>query len=301
MDLEDFMWIKICDNTENAIVKLTSNFMSSTEKNKNFFLQVLLDIYIKHFLDVNLWLLKKICKVMTEKKKNASNIKAKVLDIIHIFAIIKSERKEASFGIPILTKEKRNYITTKLSIECMGDNNEYDSQLKTVLNGNIYNLVSFVKNEAIDHKMIFHIISYLLTLKKKQIFFKDGANTPCNDITDILFNVALFPSPSHHNTLEKEVQEFIGLCYDLFQLNKKNIKLLYIAYFVKVKKKIASEAYQRVSKSDFLFTYHMVDTIENHEMEPLEHENIDEQGKLMEVSDVKCENENNPIFHIIKR
>ena len=296
--LEEFLWEKISENSHSSLMKVTRSFMKNGEKHKKQYILTLLNVYVKHFLNINIWLLRKVYKILSNKK--SKTIHESINELIYIFLEMRSESEKSSFTIPVLTLENKAKIIKMSSDETLSSrrcfNLEDDDDLKTLLNGNIYNLVSNILSCENSVKLVFNVLSYIFALKKKQIFFNDSCKD-C-DIYEIMFNLLLKSRPN----MTIKTREYIEICYKLFQMNKKNQKLIYISFFVAIKNETTHHAYHILHDSDFLFTFHNIDpvTVGLIENEKRLRHNLMIEEKNLEVIDNSMD-VSNEMFDIIKR
>ena len=248
MDLETVLWEKIIKKSEKSLHKLVHAFFAS-DKYKSQMISAIVLIYVQHFLNNNLYLLSNICKLVEKKTKDMC------INIIYTFISVLSENNDTNtFLVPILTKQDRDFIIT-LSTEYESEsfNEDFDRNYKHLMNGNIYNLVcTLVKQskKSFNYKIHFQVITYILTLKKHQIFFQKDTKIL---VSNILFNVCNYIAEFHNNF---ESKQFIYLCQKLYSYNKHIHKLIYIAFFVTVKNEVVYFQNKILDAQDFLFTLH---------------------------------------------
>ena len=173
MDLENFIWVHIEEHSTNILRKLVSQFIKS-DKFKKQFIDVILEIYCKHFINNNIWVLQRISR-LCDKKLKVVKSKEYCMEILNIFIEIHKENggRSSSFDIPPLSTDIRKYITD-LSY---GYEEQYEKEClklyKTILNGNVFNLLNIIVNNIIreaSYMQTFSILSYLFSLTNKQVF-----------------------------------------------------------------------------------------------------------------------------------
>lgn len=266
MCLEDAIHNIIQSGCNNVVLEKFVSKKVMNKKTSNDCKRALVSIFCKHFLNNNIWTLRRVQKMLKEEKKIKAN-QTICLEVMMLLKSIKdtSNHRDITFQLPntdpaVTSKliEFSFHYEPKLS-------DELADELKDILIGNIYNLFCAI-NDMVrttkNYRNVFCIISYLLNSKQRQLFF--SSETKC-DIEDLLFQYCQDTSRKH---CPAYVHEFILGCEDLFYFLKTKrsnkgdpqyAKFIYISFYVMIKCNVVDISYNILGINDFLFTYHQYD------------------------------------------
>jgi hypothetical protein len=279
--LEEFIWSKLKNerNPSRSLRKLVDNYIKK-EKNKKDFIDSVLHLYCSAFLNTNLWPLKMLVKI-TNKNEKIPQAKKNCWDMMVMFM---SLQNYCSFKIPLeldaVTRDKIISLSQSENTMVSFANQDFMNKYINDINGNILNLLGILftlTDSGQNYKHVFNILTFMLGIPRKQVF----SNVSSLNIVKILFEIVLVI-----NQRNKDAHEFITCCQILYfrasgektlAVNTKYIKLLYISYYISVKRNsITNDSLQTGTSIDFLFTYHSYDTptILNMEYEKMNKRNL---------------------------
>lgn len=213
MDLEQFLWLNLCNHSSNTLSKLVDDYVKNLRNAKEM-LDILINIYGKKLVSKNVWVHQKIidyCIKFEEEKKDLKKCRKICIEIISILlSLDEQEFMDIELKPDIINRIAKISYTFEVEYKELDD-------FRNVLLGNVYTLFNAVFGILIYKKNISdaHIITkYLCSLKQNQIFFR-------NDNKNITVFALLFEMLSRIKT-GAHISTYINLSRDLFFYGNKN-------------------------------------------------------------------------------
>lgn len=239
MDILEIVSENIEAHDIQSVMKLVDHYVKEG-KNKNMFSSFLVNLFCKHYISKNLWLLKEFSMHISNiercgKKKDVLCIHLK--DVCSLLTL--AEHKTMN-----LYKKGNVYSNEKPRIDqiLFSTHKEYETMvdLRDYLLYEPYSLLNTLYHcfaHCCDLPDCFIIIRYLLTCKKKEVI----QDNHYQDIIDVMFLTLM--KYIEGNRLPSDVKEFVVMCKDLFYYRCKQkdrvdrINLLFYAVFVLMHRK----------------------------------------------------------------
>lgn len=275
MALETFISDKILYKKSHKKASFLVNTYITNDRTKQEVIFAIISIYTSRFMNNNLFPLYEIYKVCQDSHMSLEKAKRKIYIILSMLISLEEQNIFTIFNeLPVIDVQIRQKI---IDLSLHHELHVYAAHLdsyKSILNGNIFNLLcalyEIIFYPHYESTMI-QIITYILSLKKNDIYFDVIAQNNCHIIA-ILFNILI----DSQNGLSEEMKQFAKCARKLFEYmnpnvfekplkankNYKSIRLVYITYIVTLNRHICNEqieSYMGASLSDFLFTYHHFD------------------------------------------
>lgn len=236
MDILDIIAENIEAKDEKNIIELLNHFID-TVKNKTIFNTFIIKFFSNHYIDKNLWFLKKIGEYLSIIESNKNNI----IGYQNICILLMHNKFK---NMNLFTKGQVYNDNSQIDKLLHGFHKEYEDMIefKDILTDECYSLLNiFYRNiiHCCELSDCFTIIRYLLTRKKREIFKISEKNC----IIDILFTI-IIKFLQANDRISDDIREYIILCKDIYYYNCKpkdkieRINILFYTIFIIIQRKI---------------------------------------------------------------
>jgi hypothetical protein len=241
MDILDIIAENIEARNEENIIKLLNHFID-TVKNKSLFNTFIIKFFSAHYIDKNLWFLKKIVEYLCNIESNKNN----VIGYQNICILLMNNNFK---NMNLFKKGEVYNDNTHIEKLLHGFHKEYEDMMefKDIMTNECYALFNILYRNIIhccELSDCFTIIRYLITRKKRELFKTIDKNC----IIDNIFTVVI-KFLQANDRIADDIREYIILCKDIYYYNCKQkdkidrINILFYTIFIIIQRKVK---YQKI-------------------------------------------------------
>jgi hypothetical protein len=238
MDILQVVSENIETNDINSISKLVE-FYVKQGRNKTIFACFLVKLYAQNYVSKNLWLIKELAQHVTDIERSGKR-KEELIEALTCACNLLAAQEQKQLTL----LDKKDNGKNKIERILYASHKEYEDlmEFRDILKQDVYNLLNTLyKNlvHACDLNESFVIIKYLISLKKKDLYYSESTQ---NDAYDLLF-IVLF-NFADTNRVPPDVLEYINCSKDLFYYRCKQkdkferVNLLFYAVFVLTQRRV---------------------------------------------------------------
>jgi hypothetical protein len=248
MDILDIITENIEANDEQNVLKLLNHFID-TVKNKTIFNTFIIKFFSTHYINKNLWFLRKMVEYLSNIESNKNNI----IGYQNICILLMNNKFK---HMNLFKKGELYNNNTHIEKLLQGFHKEYEDMLefKDIMTIECYSLLNILYRNIIhccELSDCFTIIRYLLTRKRRELF----KNTDKSCIIDCIFTVIIKFLQSN-DRIGDDIREYIILCKDIYYYNCKQkdkldrINILFYTIFIIIQRKIKYQEIKYILPSE---------------------------------------------------
>jgi len=260
MDILEIIAENIEAKDQESVFKLVKHYLE-TVKNKALFGSFMVNFFGQHYINKNLWLLKKFANELLSIETNKSNI---IPYQNMCLLLLNSEFK----NLDLFVKGKVYEYDIQIEKLLQGFLKEYEDlrELKDQLTDECYALCNILYRNILQCNGVsecFIILRYLLNKKKRELFLEIGSK---GCIIDYIFIIVMKFLTLNSNSIGKNIRvgedvcEYITLCRDIYYYNCKQkdktdrnrINILFYAIFVLINRRVKYQEirYQMIESNE---------------------------------------------------